>query len=92
MTEYPQPYQSAPIVQPKNTALATIASFFVPGLGSLIIGRAGWGIAILVAYVLAWVSMLAVVGLLLVPLVWVWGMLDAYLGAQKWNREHGIVS
>jgi hypothetical protein len=34
---------------------------------------------------------------LLVPLlfafgIWVWGMVDAYQGAQRWNRRHGIIS
>ena len=23
---------------------------------------------------------------------WVWGLIDAYQGAQKWNARHGILS
>jgi len=24
--------------------------------------------------------------------IWIWGMIDAYQGAQAWNRAHGILS
>jgi len=84
----PQPQQ----VAPKNAGLALLASFFIPGLGSLMVGRMGWGIGIFCAYVAAWVSMFVLIGFVLVPAVWIWGMVDAYVGAQSWNRRHGIVS
>lgn len=88
MTTFPP----SPQVAPKNAALAALASFFIPGLGSLIIGRVGWGVTIFCAYVLAWLSLIVLVGFVLIPAVWVWGMVDAYVGAQSWNRAHGIIS
>jgi hypothetical protein len=24
--------------------------------------------------------------------MWIWGMIDAHQGAQRWNRRHGIIS
>jgi TM2 domain-containing membrane protein YozV len=91
---YPQAYGIGypQQVAPKNPGVALIASFFIPGLGSLINGNAGMGIAIFAAYCVAWVLCLVVIGFVLLPAVWVWGMIDAYQGAKKWNTAHGIVS
>jgi hypothetical protein len=36
--------------------------------------------------------MFHVVGFLTAPVVWIWGMVDAYSGAQRWNAARGIVS
>jgi TM2 domain-containing membrane protein YozV len=72
--------------------VALIASFFIPGLGSLINGNAGMGIAIFAAYCVAWVLCLVFIGFVLLPAVWVWGMIDAYQGAKNWNTAHGIIS
>ncbi|NEA33785.1 hypothetical protein G3I17_19235 [Streptomyces sp. SID13031] len=77
---------------PKNPGLALVASFFIPGLGTLINGNVGLGIAIFAAYCVAWILCLVVIGFVLLPAVWVWGMIDAYQGAKKWNTTHGIVS
>jgi TM2 domain-containing membrane protein YozV len=86
---YMHPYGA---VAPKNPGLALVASFFIPGLGSLINGSVGIGIAIFVSYLIAWVTLAVVIGFVLVPAVWVWGMYDAYTGARNWNRRHGILS
>jgi TM2 domain-containing membrane protein YozV len=88
---YMQPYGGM-AVAPKNPGLALLASFFIPGLGSLINGSIGLGIVIFMAFIVACVSITFLIGLLLVPAVWVWGMIDAYQGAKKWNRMHGILS
>jgi hypothetical protein len=32
------------------------------------------------------------VPLLIASVIWVWGMVDAYQGAQRWNHRHGIIS
>lgn len=89
-----QPYGGAmqPAVAPKNPGIALLASFFIPGLGSLINGRVGMGIAIFVAYSVAWVLTLVIIGFVLLPAVWVWGMYDAYSSAKSWNAAHGILS
>jgi hypothetical protein len=32
------------------------------------------------------------IGFILVIGAWIWGMIDAYQGAQRWNARHGIIS
>ncbi|GAA3583809.1 hypothetical protein [Kribbella ginsengisoli] len=90
----PQPYGIGypQQVAPKNPGLALVASFFIPGLGTLINGNVGLGIAIFAAYCVAAVLCFVIIGFVLLPAVWVWGMIDAYQGAKKWNTAHGIVS
>jgi hypothetical protein len=33
-----------------------------------------------------------VIGLITAPIVWIVGMVMGYQDAQKWNRDHGILS
>jgi hypothetical protein len=33
-----------------------------------------------------------IVGIVGVIGFWIWGMVDAYQGAQRWNARHGIIS
>jgi len=79
-------------VAPKNPALALIASFFIPGLGTMINGQGGKGAMILVGYVVSWLLTFVLIGIPGLIGFWVWGMVDAYQGAQKWNARHGILS
>lgn len=79
-------------VMPKNAALAIIISFFIPGVGSLYAGKTTTGVIILACYVVSWILTLVLIGFVGVFGFWIWGMIDAYLAAQAWNRAHGIVS
>jgi TM2 domain-containing membrane protein YozV len=101
----PAPVQYAPMayptaggyaVAPKSPAVSLIVSFFLPGVGSMINGDVGIGITILLLWILAIFLDVTVFGLIVgVPLglgMWIWGMIDAYQGAQRWNRKHGIIS
>jgi len=92
----PQPYgQPGPLpyaVAPKSPVLALLVSFFIPGVGSMMNGEAGKGIGILIGYVVSWVLTFAIIGIPMLLGFWIWGMIDAYTGAQKWNFRHGIVS
>lgn len=84
----PQPYA----VAAKNPGVALVLSFFIPGLGSLYAGDIAWGIALILVNAFAWVLTLAIVGWILVPVIWVVGMIMGYTGARDWNLRHGIVS
>lgn len=94
----PAAYPYAPAQQvftqvvPKNPAIAVLASFFLPGLGTMLNGQAGRGILILLGYFVSWVLVIVFVGILGVFGFWVWGMVDAYQGAREWNARHGIYS
>jgi TM2 domain-containing membrane protein YozV len=86
------PHPSGLAVAPKNAALSLIASFFIPGLGTMVNGEVGKGIGILLAYFVCLFLFFLIVPLLAAFAIWVWGMIDAYQGAQQWNRRHGILS
>ena len=79
-------------VEPKNPALSLLASFFIPGLGTMLNGESGRGIGILAGYIVAVLLSLVLIGIPFVIGLWIWGMVDAYSGAQKWNARHGILS
>jgi TM2 domain-containing membrane protein YozV len=84
------PYR--PAVQPRSAALAVIASFFIPGLGSMINNRVGKGLLILGCQILACALCLVAIGFVLSPAVWIWGMIAANNDVRAWNRRHGIMS
>jgi len=92
---YQQPaptYYPQPMVAPKSPGVAVLASFFLPGLGSMISGNGGIGALILVLYALSWVLTIVLIGFLGVFGFWIWGMIQAHSDAVSWNRNHGIIS
>ena len=96
--QYPvQPYYGpAPAAQyqvaPKSPGLCLLISFFVPGVGSMVAGNTGVGVLILVGYIVSLVLTLVLIGIVGVIGFWIWGMVDAYSSAQRWNLQHGIIS
>ena len=58
--------------------LAVGASFFVPGLGQILKGHIGRGIGIMITGFLLFVSIFALIGLILYPLFWAVQLWDAY--------------
>ncbi len=88
----PAGYVAVSHVAPKSPGLALLGSFFLPGLGQLINGQVAKGLITLVAFILSWLLVIALIGFLLLPAIWIWSMVDAYTGAQRWNAQHGIMS
>ena len=64
----------------------------MPGLGQLINGEIAKGVVFFVAYVVGIVAVVVVVGFVIVPVVWIWAMVDAYSSAKQWNLRHGILA
>lgn len=89
--QHQQPYQQM-MVAPKSPGVAVLASFFIPGLGSMISGRGGIGALILCLYFVSWMLTIVVIGFVGVIGFWVWGMIQGYADAVAWNRAHGIIS
>lgn len=68
-----------PIIQEKrNSGLAAVLSFLVPGLGQIYCGRIGRGIFILITTI---ILMFIVIGVV----EWIWNIYDAYAIAEKIN-------
>ena len=80
------------LIAPKNPALGVIISFFIPGVGSMVNGSVGRGVLILVSYIISCLLIVILIGIPLAIGVWIWGLADGYLSAQRWNRAHGIIS
>jgi TM2 domain-containing membrane protein YozV len=79
-------------VAPKNPAISLLVSFFIPGVGSMMNGDVGKGVGILVGYLISCVLILVLIGIVGVIGFWIWGLIDAYSGAKRWNMRHGIIS
>lgn len=75
----------------KEPAVSLLVSFIVPGVGSMMNGETGKGVGILIGYVacvlLSWLILPAGGAFAL----WIWGMVDAYQGAQRYNIAHGLM-
>lgn len=80
------------VVQAKNPGLSLLVSFFIPGVGSMMNGDTNTGVIILISYIVSVILMVVLIGLILAPAVWIWGMVDAYQGAVRWNQRHGVIS
>lgn len=85
-----QPMQQT--VAPKSPAVSVLISVFIPGLGSIINGNTATGVTILVLDIIAAFFSLFLIGIPFAIGIWIWGLVDAYTSAQKWNAAHGIIS
>jgi len=87
---FPQAPGMPMMTTPKNPAIALIVSFFIPGLGSMINGRIGIGVTILLVYIVGAILSFVLIGIPIAIGAWIWGMVDGYRSAQNWNRAHGL--
>ena len=81
-----------PVVAPKNPAVCLVLSLLIPGLGSIVADNTGTGVLILVLYFVSVILSIFLIGIPFAIGIWIWGMVDAYKSAQKWNAAHGIIS
>src|SRR5690349_8578051 len=79
-------------VAPKSPAVSVLLSVFIPGLGSMVNGNVGVGVAILILNIVGWILAIVLIGIPLAIGTWIWGLVDAHQSAQRWNRAHGIIS
>ncbi|HTW86911.1 MAG TPA: hypothetical protein VMD75_02790 [Candidatus Binataceae bacterium] len=73
-----------------SPGLAAVLSFFWCGLGQIYNGQIAKGIVMLVLYGISWSLMWVIVGFITTPILWIWGIFDAYRTADRLNRRaHG---
>jgi TM2 domain-containing membrane protein YozV len=70
----------------KNEGLAAVMSFFFAGLGQIYNGQIGKGVILIVIQVINFMLMFILIGLLTYPIVWIYGIWDAYTTAKKINE------
>jgi TM2 domain-containing membrane protein YozV len=75
----------------KNSGLAAVLSFLWCGLGQIYNGQVLKGVIFGVIYFISALLIFAVIGLLTTPILWIWGMVDAYRTSERLNREAGLV-
>ena len=85
-----QPFPAAP--QYKNPGVAAVLSFFYMGLGQIYNGQIAKGVAFMVAYSVSIVMIFILVGLITTPVLFIWGMYDAYKSAEKINRDLALMA
>ncbi len=72
----------------KSAGLAAVLSFFITGLGQIYNGQFLKGIVFIIAYAISWLLMYVLIGFITTPIIWLWGMFDAYRSAERINRRY----
>jgi len=60
-----------------GNVLAAVCSFFIPGLGQLVQGRLMFALFFFVGWIVSGALTLVLVGWVLLPIVYIWGIIDA---------------
>ena len=71
----------------KSPGLAAVLSFFFTGLGQIYNGQIIKGLLLIIIQFINILLMFILIGFLTYPLVWIFGMIDAYNAAEKINAE-----
>ncbi|MFN0156578.1 MAG: hypothetical protein ACKVRP_00735 [Bacteroidota bacterium] len=71
----------------KNPGVAAVLSFFVTGLGQIYNGQISKGIILIIVYGISWCLMIVLIGFITTPILWIWGMYDAYRTAERINQS-----
>lgn len=67
----------------KNAGLAAVLSFLFTGLGQIYNGSIGKGLFMIVIQVVNGLLMFVMIGFITYPVVWIWGIYDAYKTAER---------
>lgn len=70
----------------KSPGVAVLLSLLLTGAGQVYCGRAARGLAFFAAAFVSALLILAVVGLVLLPVVWIWAAIDAHSLAHRQNQ------
>lgn len=74
----------------KNPGLAAVFSFLICGLGQIYNGQILKGLILIVCYAISWGLTFVLVGWVIVPILWIYGIYDAYSNAEKINKNSNI--
>ncbi|KAB2488212.1 DUF6677 family protein [Priestia endophytica] len=71
----------------KKNWIALVLSILFPGLGHLYLGRVGKGVALVLADIIATLSISIFIGVILLPAVYIYSIIDAYKLTDIVNQE-----
>jgi len=88
---YQQPSQGTDPSKNKNPTIALILSFFICGVGQMYNGQVPKGLMLLVGFIISYVlSMLFFPIYILLLIIWIYGVYDAYTTANKINNGEAV--
>lgn len=79
-------YQPSPVFY-KNPGLAAVLSFVFMGLGQIYNGQIAKGILFMIVYSISFLLMIILIGFVTTPILFIWGIWDAYKSAEKINQD-----
>lgn len=71
----------------KSPGLALVLSLVWSGVGQIYNGQVGKGIFLMVLYVISALMIFIVIGFITTPILWIYGMVDAYRTAERFNQD-----
>jgi len=74
----------------RNPVIAAILSLIVAGLGQIYNGQITKGVIFIVIQLINGALTAVLIGWLLLPLVGLWAMVDAYMTAKRNNERYGF--
>ncbi len=72
----------------KSSGLAAVLSFLIPGLGQIYNGEFGKGAVLIVLAIVSGILIFLLIGIPFYIAIWIYGMIDAYKGAERFNAAH----
>ena len=78
---------TGPIQPLKNAGLAAVLSALWCGLGQIYNGQIAKGIAFMIIQIINAMLMFIIIGFITYPIMWIWGMIDAYRQAEEINKQ-----
>jgi TM2 domain-containing membrane protein YozV/RNA polymerase subunit RPABC4/transcription elongation factor Spt4 len=77
-------YQQS-VVQQKNPGLAAVLSALWVGIGQIYNGEIAKGLILMLIYIISALSIFILIGIITTPIIWIYGIYDAYNTAKKIN-------
>ncbi|CAD2073778.1 TM2 domain protein [Jeotgalicoccus meleagridis] len=71
----------------KNAGIAAVLSFFVTGLGQIYNGQIFKGILLILIQIVNGLLLYILIGFITMPIVWLYGVINAYRHAERINRR-----
>jgi TM2 domain-containing membrane protein YozV len=79
------------IFQQKNPGVAAVLSALFVGLGQIYNGEIAKGLMFMVAYFVSIILIFLLIGFITTPLLWIFGIYDAYDTAKRINNGEKVV-
>ncbi len=74
----------------KSPGLAAVLSFFWTGVGQIYNGQILKGLILIGVQIVNSLLMFVLIGFITYPIVWIWGMYDAYKTAERHNTRQSF--